>query len=280
VEIVAGCAVERTGSGEPLVLLHGIGSRRQIWAPLLPGLTGVRDVVALDLPGFGEASGQPSAAGRFPAGSVGALADAVEAVCAALDLDRPHVAGNSMGGAVALELGRRGAARSVTAFSPAGFWGRGGLAWCRGLITGARGLGGAVPAGLVRTLAATPVARPLVFGPFSAHPRRTGPDALAADAAALVAASGYTDSLRAFARLSWAQALGPDGEGPGELARTPAVVAWGTRDLVLPYRPQAARARALLPAAVHLPLPSCGHIPFADDPQACLAALFRASAAA
>ena len=279
-EIVAGCAVERTGAGEPLVLLHGIGSRRQIWDPLLPALTGVREVLAVDLPGFGAASGVPSQApSRHPAGSIPALADAVEALCAALDVDRPHVAGNSMGGAVALELGRRGAVRSVTAFSPAGFWAGPGLAWVRGLVGGARGLGRTLPAGAVRAVAGAPVVRPLVFGPFRASPGRAGADVLAADTAALGAATGYADAARAFSDLRWDRVLRPDGAGTGALGTLPVVVAWGTRDLVLPYRPQAGRARALLPAAVHVPLPSCGHIPFADDPQACVSALFAASAA-
>jgi pimeloyl-ACP methyl ester carboxylesterase len=45
----------------------------------------------------------------------------VTAFVADLGVERPHVAGNSLGGAVALELGRMGAARSVCALSPAGF---------------------------------------------------------------------------------------------------------------------------------------------------------------
>ena len=42
----------RAGSGEPLVLIHGIGSRWQVWEPVLDRLAAERDVVALDLPGF------------------------------------------------------------------------------------------------------------------------------------------------------------------------------------------------------------------------------------
>jgi len=269
VEIVAGCAVERTGTGEPLVLLHGIGSRRQIWAPLLPVLEPVRDVLAVDLPGFADAPGA-APGGRHAAGSVAALADAVETLCAALDVDRPHVAGSSLGGAVALELGRRGAARSVVAFSPAGFWRRPGRLWCQGVVRAARGLGRAVPPRVVRVLAANPVARPLLFGAFSARPARLGPDVLAADAAALVASTGFDDAARAFADLDWSRVLPGDADG---LRRVPVVVAWGTRDVVLPYRPQAARASELLPGAVHLALPGCGHVPFGDDPVACAAVL-------
>ena len=46
----------RTGAGEPLVLLHGIGMSRQVWNPLLPALAQSFDVIAVDLPGFGESS--------------------------------------------------------------------------------------------------------------------------------------------------------------------------------------------------------------------------------
>ena len=54
--------------------------------------------------------------------TVAELAGAVARCLAELGLERPHVAGNSLGGAVALELARHGAVASVTAISPAGFW--------------------------------------------------------------------------------------------------------------------------------------------------------------
>ena len=44
----------RAGAGEPLVLLHGIGSHWQMWEPVLPMLTARHDVIAVDLPGFGD----------------------------------------------------------------------------------------------------------------------------------------------------------------------------------------------------------------------------------
>lgn len=276
-EIVAGCAVERAGAGESLLLLHGIGSRRGIWNPLLPSLIARHDVIAVDLPGFADAAGQPVAAGRRTAGSTAALADAVEALCVALDVARPHVAGNSLGGAVALELGRRGAARSVTAFSPAGFWRAPGRAWVRLIVGAARGLATLVPDVVLRRAAGTPGVREMLFGAFSAHPGRAGATALLDDAAGLAAATSYRASARAFDELEWAVTFGPGGPGRGELDQIPVVVAWGTRDLVLPYRVQAARARDLLPSGRHRPLPGCGHVPFADDPTACLSALRAAT---
>jgi pimeloyl-ACP methyl ester carboxylesterase len=118
----------RQGRGEPLVLIHGIGSRRQVWAPVLPDLVEHREVFAVDLPGFGA-----SPVGEVVP-TVAGYADALVGFCAAHGIERPHVAGNSLGGAVALELGRRGFARSIVAFAPIGFWGASGAVWCQSAL--------------------------------------------------------------------------------------------------------------------------------------------------
>src|SRR5438128_1061489 len=46
-------AFSRTGTGDPLVLLHALGSSRAAWEPVVPALAERFDVVAVDLPGFG-----------------------------------------------------------------------------------------------------------------------------------------------------------------------------------------------------------------------------------
>lgn len=99
-------AHERRGSGPPLVLIHGLGSHWQVWLPVLDEVARHRDVIALDLPGFGASPPLPTARGWPAEGSVDHLADRVAAFLAGLGLDRPAVAGNSLGGGVALELGR------------------------------------------------------------------------------------------------------------------------------------------------------------------------------
>ena len=77
-------AYRRSGSGEPMVLLHLLGSSRQAWDPVAPALARHFDVIAVDLPGFGESAplpGEPSpaalaaAAARGPAGVGGLKAD-------------------------------------------------------------------------------------------------------------------------------------------------------------------------------------------------------------
>jgi pimeloyl-ACP methyl ester carboxylesterase len=291
-------AYDRGGRGEPLVLVHGLGSRRQVWAPILPALRERFEVLALDLPGFGASPlvapplggpafgdapvagpvfgdapvagpvfggasavgpvfGDASAAGPASGGaSVAALADVVQAVAG----DSFHVAGSSMGGGVALELGRRGVARSVTAFAPVGFWGPLSRRWCQASLTAARAcaraLGPALPA-----LAATAAGRVVLFGLFFGHPGRVDPAAAVEDARALAAAPGFRAARAAFAGHRFAD--------PGALARIPVTIAWGTRDLILPAV-QGRRAARLLPSARHVRLASCGHLPFADDPRACV----------
>ena len=108
----------RKGSGEPLVLLHGIGHRRQAWDPVLDLLAESYDVIAVDLAGFGESPAYPDG---VPYTMDNAAAD-LSANFAAWGIEKPHLVGNSLGGAIALELAARGLARSVTALSPAGFF--------------------------------------------------------------------------------------------------------------------------------------------------------------
>src|SRR4051794_8534693 len=108
------------GSGEPLVLVHGLGSHYKVWQPVLERLAGEHEVVGIDLPGFGDSPPLPD--GGTP--NALELTDAVAAFLDDIGWDRPHVAGNSLGGWIGLELARRGRARSVAAIGPAGFGNR------------------------------------------------------------------------------------------------------------------------------------------------------------
>jgi len=123
-------AHERRGSGPVLVLIHGLGSRRQVWEPMLGDLARHREVIALDLPGFGESPAWEPPRPDVVPGSVDHLADLVAHFLDSLGIESPELAGSSLGGGIALELGRRGVARSVTAFAPVGFWGPVGRRWC------------------------------------------------------------------------------------------------------------------------------------------------------
>jgi pimeloyl-ACP methyl ester carboxylesterase len=111
-------AYDRTGAGPPLVLLHPLGADRRVWDPIAAPLVTTHEVIALDLPGFGESPPLPSGTVPTPR----ALADAVTTLLSELGIERPHVVGNSLGGWVALELGLAGSAGQVTAIAPAGLW--------------------------------------------------------------------------------------------------------------------------------------------------------------
>ncbi|WP_434739677.1 alpha/beta fold hydrolase [Micromonospora sp. SH-82] len=254
-------AHHRRGDGPPLVLIHGLGSHWQVWRPVVADLARHRDVIALDLPGFGQTPPWPPHPGPHPTpGSVPHLADRVAAFLDTLGLGRVEVAGNSLGGGIALELARRGRADRVTAFSPVGFWGPLGRWWCRTVTGAARTTARSLRPALPRLLA-TRAGRVALCGPFHGRPGRLDPADCRAAATALAQAPGFGPARAALG--DWRP---PD---PDHLHRTPVTVAWGTRDLVLPYRPQARRARAALPQARHVALPGCGHLPFADAPQVC-----------
>ena len=87
---------------------------------MIPLLEGERDVHAVDMPGFGATPPLPEGEEATAAN----LARAVHEECAPHGVERPHVAGNSLGGWVALEMGRLGWAASVTTLSPTGLWSR------------------------------------------------------------------------------------------------------------------------------------------------------------
>src|SRR6201991_3603481 len=104
----------RTRSGEPLLLLHGLGTSRRDFTAVLPALTDRFDVINVDLPGIGRS---PHLEQRP---TVAAITDAVEHTLDAEGLGPVHVLGNSLGARIALELAIRGRARSVVAIAPSG----------------------------------------------------------------------------------------------------------------------------------------------------------------
>jgi pimeloyl-ACP methyl ester carboxylesterase len=244
----------RGGSGEPLVLIHGLGSHWQVWKPVLGLLEAEHDVLALDLPGFGEAP--PLAPGEEP--GVPCLADAVERAMDDAGWDDAHLAGNSLGGWVSFELARRGRARTITALSPAGAWTPRERAIARAQIKIIFALGRRLAPHADRLTRRAPL-RTLVFAGMNAKPWKVDPQAGAHALRALAGSSSFKPVL------GWTRERAI--EGLAEVA-CPVTVAWGSRDrLLLPQR-QGPRLARRLPDAEFRPLPACGHIPMADDPDA------------
>ncbi|MGV1049998.1 MAG: alpha/beta fold hydrolase, partial [Solirubrobacterales bacterium] len=103
---------------EPLVLIHGLGGTATVWDPVVDLLAPEREVIVLEMPGFGAAPPLPD----WVEPTAANLAAALRAQLVGRGIERPHVAGNSLGGWVGLEMGRAGWAASGTALSPAGLW--------------------------------------------------------------------------------------------------------------------------------------------------------------
>ena len=241
----------RVGSGEPLLLLHGIGHHRQAWDPVVDILATERDVIAVDLPGFGASPALPEGL----AYDLSTTAAVYSAFCEALGLDRPHIAGNSLGGLLALELGREKVVRSVTALSPAGFWSEAERRYAFGVLLTMRQIARRMPLPMVERLSRTAAGRTALTSTIYARPGRRSPEAVVAETLALVNAPGFDDTLRAGTTVQFTDDL------PG----LPVTVAWGTQDRLL-LRRQGVRAKHLIPRARLVRLPGCGHCPMSDDP--------------
>ncbi|MFE7615024.1 alpha/beta fold hydrolase [Streptomyces sp. NPDC057496] len=242
---------ERTGTGEPLLLLHGIGHHRQAWDPVLPVLAVERDVIAVDLPGFGVSPALPDG---LPY-DLPTVVTVLGAFCSAIGVDRPHVAGNSLGGLLALGLGREKLVRSVTALSPAGFWAPGERRYAFTTLRTMRRAALSMPMPLIERLSRSAAGRTTLTSTIYARPGRRSPDAVVAETVALREATGFHQTL----------AAGRDALFTDDVPGLPVTVAWGGRDRIL-LRRQGVRAKHVIPDARLVRLPGCGHVPMNDDP--------------
>ncbi len=250
-------ATYRAGSGEPLVLLHGFTAAWRIWHPILADLVARYEVIAPTLPGHHSGPSYPV---EQPIGFAHST-DAVERQLDEMGIGTAHFVGNSMGGGIALELAKRGRARSVVALAPAGGWSLGdgegpriGKFFARQLKM------------LRRTHAWSerimkrPGTRHLAFRELMRHGELVSP----ADAAEISqAALACSISQRAI------QALLVDTPELtiGELDRIscPVLLATPQFDRVLPGPRHAPRYRREIPGVKSVTLPDCGHVPMWDD---------------
>lgn len=121
-EVAAAISLHRVGvvGGPRLLAVHGFGSQKLMWQPVMDGLAAVFDLVIVDLPGFGESPAMPD---DLPVDARG-FSDVLVALTKQLGWSDFHVVGNSLGGWIALELAAMGAVQSATALCPAGLWPR------------------------------------------------------------------------------------------------------------------------------------------------------------
>jgi pimeloyl-ACP methyl ester carboxylesterase len=254
---------QREGSGPPLVLLHGIGHHWQAWRPVIDRLADTFDVIACDLPGFGRSDSLPP--GVDP--TIPAYVEAFASWFGELGLRRPHMAGNSMGGAIALELAAREEVASATALAPVGFWSAAERRWCQMTSLGVIAHLPKPLAPAVIRLAGTRLGRLALLVQLFDHPGRIPSDEAVATLRDALHAPVFRAALAAFSRYA-----------PVDMRATvPVTIAWGNHDWLLPRRLQAPRAQRMLPAARHVTL-GAGHVPYFDDPDA-VAAVIRSTAA-
>ena len=259
-----GLAYDRSGEGPELVLLHGVGHRRQAWNAVTDLLTPHRTVIAVDLPGHGD-SPPLKAEGMDP---VEAMGLELKALLGELGLSRPHIAGNSLGGALALGAAARGLARSVTGLSPAGFWA---APWqfpyAKGVFRAMQSSGPLKP--YLPRLAHSTIGRGVINAAIIAKPSCMSAEQAIGDAQAFYRAKDAVDQILAE-RISFTEAAAIP-------ADVPVTIAWGEKDRLLPPS-QARVAKQQLPNAKFILLRGCGHVPMTDDPKAVAKVLLEGSA--
>lgn len=243
----------RCGTGKPLLLIHGLGGHWQSWNPILADLSTSREVIAVDLPGFGQT---PKLAGDT---SIRTLANETAAFLDAHGLSGIDAVGSSMGARLVLELARRGGiVGGVVALNPGGFW----QGWERHAFFSSiylsirllRLLRPVLPA-----VCANPLGRALLLAQFSAGPTKLAPDIVSDELRSYVAAPAFDELLRQLA-------YGEEQQGaPRNSIAHPLVIGWGRRDRIC-FPRQARRALALFPDAQLHWFDRCGHFPHWDAP--------------
>ncbi len=244
----------RRGSGKPLLLIHGIGGSWRSWQTILDDLAIEREVIAVDLPGFGDT---PPLSGKV---SIRTLCDAVTGFLGENNLNGVDAVGSSMGARLVLELARRGGVLgSVVSLDPGGFW----KGWQIPFFYHSVNLS----IKLVRALQPvmpqitnSAIGRTLLFAQFSARPWKLSPKIA-------------LDEMRSFAKspsfdeLLYNLAYGETQKGtPKDSIKKPLVIGWGRRDRVC-FPSQSKLALEKFPDAKLHWFERCGHFPQWDKPQ-------------
>ena len=242
----------RRGSGRPLLLVHGLGAGWRSWSPIIDELAEGREVIAVDLPGFGESA---PLTGEV---SIATLTDSVAEFIREQGLDGVSTVGQSMGGRMVLELARRGIGGDAVSLDPGGFWSDREVALfgatLRPSIALVRALRGRLPA-----LLGNPVGRTLLLAQLSPRPWALSRETVLPDVRGLAESPSTGAALDALIKGPKQQGA-PAGTVPGRVT-----IGWGRRDLVTVPR-QAARATELFPDAVLHWFERCGHFPQWDAP--------------
>ena len=242
----------RTGSGTPLLLVHGISNLHN-WDLVVPALARERTVIAVDLPGFGES---PPLTGEV---SVASLTDAVERFIAEQDLGDVDVVGSSMGARMVLEMARRGHGGDVVALDPGGFWSDRQVKIFGATVGPSLALVKRIQP-LLPALTKSAVGRTALLLQFSAKPWRLPADLVLGELRNFASSPSLDDAVRALVH-------GPKQQGaPAGSVKGRVTIGWGRNDRVtLPSEADAAM-RAFPDASLHW-FSDCGHFPHWDQPE-------------
>ncbi|MFD2933530.1 alpha/beta fold hydrolase [Spirosoma flavum] len=244
----------RRGTGKPLLLIHGIGSSHRSWDRIIDGLAAERDVIAVDLPGFGDT---PPLTGEV---SIGTLSDAITDFLAENNLIGVDAVGSSMGARLVLELARRGGILgAVVSLDPGGFW----QGWEIPFFYHSVRLSAQLVKQLqpvLPTLTNNPVSRTLLFAQFSARPWKIPAQVALNELRTFIPTPTFSELLTNLA-------YGEKQQGaPAGSIQLPLVIGWGRQDLVcLPS--QSKLALRLFPDAHLHWFSHSGHFPQLDVPE-------------
>lgn len=251
-------ASERRGTGKPLLLIHGLGSTRAAWTPVLENLERSREVILLDLPGHGMSPAEPDS------GTFEGLTRSLETWLVAEGLAGVAMAGSSLGARIVLELARRGRTGPVVALNPGGFWQGWERTWAGSSLSASamllRTIRPAIPA-----LARNAVSRSALLAQLSARPWALDGDIIAGELTSLSTTPSVDSLIHDLAN-------GPAQLGPA--ASGPVTIGWGRHDrLCLPV--QAERAHRAFPDSRLVWFEHSGHFPIWDEPQASAALILE-----
>jgi pimeloyl-ACP methyl ester carboxylesterase len=258
----------RGGTGEPLVLLHGMFQSWHDWSPVLDRLTAEREVFAPTH--LGHRGSPPFEAGQLP--TIAAWTDAVGAAMDTVGLDRPDVAGHSLGGWVALELAKRGRARSVVAISPAGRYTDEDLARIARLLRRSHRLARwLLP--LARRVVRTSIGRKALLADSCADPRRISPE----QAERLVVNLASCPDLDGFVGALEDESGKAIRFSEAERVPCPVLIVLPERDRFF-TRFHAEHYAEAVPGATVVVLRDCGHTAMFDHPELVSSTILRFAA--
>ncbi len=242
---------------DPLLLLHGVTMSAAAWDEVVPLLADEFDLLVPTAAGH---RGGPRIEGTA---TIEQLTDVTEQLLDERGVSTVHIAGNSLGGWIGIELARRGRARSVCALSPAGFWtpatpdettATNKLRRTKRLAD----VGHRITPPLLRSA----VIRRLIMKDVAVHGDRL------TRTQALGAVHDLVDCPAAYDILSTDESVAPLPTLP-----CPITLAWSEKDRIFPPSVNGAIARERIPDARYTELPGVGHVPMIDDPALCAATI-------